>query len=552
MAACGTGASDRAWNTDDLRYVPLVTDEGPMVYVDTQTGKQSGYVYGGSLFSDGCALVHSSEGGWQYVDYDLEPLTGESYYDATNFCEGMAWVAKPGGPLTAIDKKGCVLFEFKQAECAYAFHEGLAVFRNAEGLYGLVDKKGHLVAEPQWADVGPMVAGGLLTVKSQENGKWGIVNRKGETVVDCRFASFGEWTGEQAFVNNYMQALREKRIPFKDASGKWGVIDAEGNYRINPQFDGILLDGDNYMFRKARLIGWCDKNGKYLINPQFRDAQAFGDNAVTAVENKDRDWGYIDKKGQWVIQPRFSEARPFLACGIAPVRDEDSRDWGAIDKSGKWVINPQFAQMIDYGADDRLIVADQSDNVGIIGTDGHYVVSPVYDDVSRMLVDNVSGIGLFHTAQSDYVDVAHYAELIEAQILALRKSTAGQLKTTYGLKESKFPKGGGTMTLSKKKIASDMTAKVTVAGISAWSKKSDGWFGYNYTFLPDTPVERYVLGIEFDDEGKAWRFIEEIFGELKKKYAFDEEDGTLSVPGYSLVFCVVVRSGGMVFHVNPE
>lgn len=552
LAACGTGASDRVWTTDDLRCVPLISGEETLAYVDTQTGKEVGAVQNGSLFFDGCALAFSDDGSWYYMDRDLTPVTGEMYRQATNYSEGIAWVAKPGCPLTAIDRKGRMLFELRQAEAAYAFHEGLAVFCNAEGLWGLVDKKGCVVAEPQWDAVGgTLVVGGLLPVWSKVKDKLGIANRKGELVVDYRFEKFVEGNRDR-MSDSYVQAFLKKRIPFEDASGKWGVIDAEGNCLINPQFDEIHPDGDDYMFRKGRLVGWCDKEGKYLINPQFRDAYPFGGNDLAPVENKEREWGCIDKEGEWVVEAQFAEIKPFLACGIAPAKDADSREWGAIDKTGRWVVNPQFREMYAYGAGDKWLVEDQTGKFGIVGADGRYVIAPMYDSAPKYLLENVSGISLFERATSDYVDVAHYAELIAGELLSLKASTVGALKTAYGLKESKFPKNGGEMTLCKKKLASDMTAQVEIVGIHAWSRKSDGWFGYTYTFLPDTPVGSYTFVVKFDGKGRAWRFVEEIFGELKKKYAFDEQTGCFTVPGYSLVFGAAIPNGGMVFQVKPE
>lgn len=556
LAACGS--SDRVWTTSDLQYIPLIgTDEEGSrcaTYIDTKTGKEAGQFFNGTLFFDDCALVHTLEDGWYFVDHELEPLTGEFYHAATNFDDGIAWAVKPAGPLTAIDKKGRVLFELKQAESAVAFHEGMAVFRDAEGLWGLVDRKGRVVAEPQWAETGPMMVNGLLPVQSEENDLWGLVNRKGETVVECRFHSclLEASSAEGSFASNYVQALREERIPFQTESGKWGVADAEGNYLVNPQFDEIYLDGAGYMFRKGRLVGWCDKEGKYVINPQFRDAYPFGDSDLAAVEDEDGEWGYIDREGKWVINPQFREAGPFLPCGVAAAKDRGSREWGVVDKEGKWVVNPQFEEMYEYGADDRFLVEDQSGGIGIVGADGHYVVMPNYRDYPAYLPMNVGGVSVYGSVRSDYVDVENYARLIEEQILALKRSTAGELKTAYGLRESNFPKGGGTVTLCKKKAASDMTFKVQCAGVNAWSKTSDGWFGYNYTFLPGTAVNSYTFSVEWAESGRAWRFVGEIFEELTKKYPFDKEAGTISIPGYSPILVAETPSDGMVFHVKPE
>ena len=118
----------------------------------------------------------------------------------------------------------------------------------------------------------------------------------------------------------------------------------------------------------------------------------------------------------------------FLPCGVAPVRDAGSRDWGAVDKHGKYVVNPQFRSVYEYGADDRLLVFDQSGSVGVIDARGKYIVAPDYSNASVGLTRNVSGIGGPYKAASDFVDTEALAELIDAKIRSLKATTAAGLQ----------------------------------------------------------------------------------------------------------------------------
>lgn len=395
-----------------------------------------------------------------------------------------------------------------------------------------------------------MVVNDRIVAKDADWG-WFLSDTEGNVLSEY-YSQMGTKNYEEGFLQNYVQALQKGRIPVKNQNGKWGIIDRKGASVINPQFDEIMLDGDNYLFRKGYLYGWCDKNGQYIINPQFSDAVLFGGRELAAVKNRDGEWGYIDREGKWAINPQFRRAQRFLASGIAPVQDESSREWGAIDETGKWVINPQFRSMYDYGDESRLLVMDQTRNFGIIDKEGKYLVSPEYPNASKELLSNVSGVGAKYKAKSDYVDVEGYAKLIEEQILALKVSTTGELLSAFGLKESRFPKNGGSVTLCKKNAAPDMVFKIEVSGINAWNKASDGWFGYNYTFRPDIPVDSYMLGVEFGDNGRAWRFVDDIFAVLKEKYPYNAEDGLFTIPGYSLVFGMPVSHGGMVFQIKPN
>lgn len=551
LAACNSSSVD-GWQTSDLQLLPLEADGEAFVYVDTATGQETdwGTYESATLFYDGFALTTQMEEGYRFVNKRGEPLGETSYCDATIFHDGIAWTVRPGSPLTAIDKNGKTLFEFKPAETACAFHDGAAAFCNAEGLWGLVDTKGNVLVEPCWADVVPMVVDGLIAAKDPDYG-WCLADKTGKTISDF-FLQVGTKNYEEGFQQNYVQALAEGRIPFKDQSGKWGIIDRTGRAVIKAQFDELQLDGDNYLFRKGRMWGWCDAKGHYLINPQFREALPFADRDLAAAKNSDGDWGFIDRKGNWVIQPQFGQAREFLSSGIALAEDDNSGDYGAIDKTGKWVVNPQFKKMYDYGAGNRILVQDQSGSFGIIDSKGEYILAPNYPDALLELLKNVSGLGAKYKAQSDYIDVDIYADLIDKQIHALKSATLQELMNIYGIKQTKFPKGGGEVVFSKKKATSDMNFKITAAGIDAWSKASDGWFGYNYTFRPDVRVDSYTFVVEFDGRGRAWRFIDQIADALKKKYPYDDANGTLTVEGYRLVFMAAIPNGGIIFHVKPE
>ena len=504
-----------------------------------------------TLFYDDYALV-DTDAGLAFLDKQGKLLNKTAYYDATIFHDGIAWVVESGGPLTAINKKGEVLFELKQAKTACAFHDGVAAFSNTEDLWGLVSNTGNIVVEPQWTDVIPMVVDGLIAVKVLKSG-WCLADRDGKIVSDY-YQRVGLHNNdyEESVLQNYVQALHQGRIPVQDDNNKWGIIDREGNIVINPQFDDIYLDGKNYIFKKGRMYGWCDEDGQYLINPQFGEVGFFENNDLAPAENNDGDWGYIDKTGKWVINAQFRQGMAFLSSGIAPVQDKSSREWGAIDKDGKWVINPQFRRIYDLEMSDRLFVVDQSSFIGIIDTEGKYVISPNYDDASQELLSNVSGIGARYEAESDYVDIASYAKLIDDQIHSFKSSTVGNLLKVYGLKEYKFPKGGGEVVLFKKNVVSDMNFKVTVPDVNAWNKTSDGWFGYNYTFRPDVRIDSYTFVVEFNGNGKAWRFVDQIADELKKKYTYDEENGTLNVEGYQLVFMAAIPNGGIIFQIKTK
>ena len=55
--------------------------------------------------------------------------------------------------------------------------------------------------------------------------------------------------------------------------------------------------------------GYVDENKNWIIDPQFYDARMFNKGAATAFKSKD-ECGIINTKGEWVIQPKYEVVGP--------------------------------------------------------------------------------------------------------------------------------------------------------------------------------------------------------------------------------------------------
>ena len=296
-------------------------------------------------------------GQWGFIDaqgtYVIEPQFDA--VDFRGFSEGLAavrigtvWWARRWG---FIDAQGTYVVN-PQFDDVWSFSEGLAaVFIG--GKWGFIDRQGSYVVNPQFANALPF-SEGLAAVSSVDwtgIGKWGFIDRQGSYVVNPQFAhvcSFSEglavvWTGD-----------------------KLGFIDRQGRYVIEPQFDDIdsRLSGSSESalavefsgdwadigfseglaaVRIGDKWGFIDRQGTYVIEPQFAYAQSFSE-GLAVVRIGDREtgvgkYGFIDRQGRYVVEPQFDGAQSFSE-GLAAVRIGDR--WGFIDRQGRYVINPQF------------------------------------------------------------------------------------------------------------------------------------------------------------------------------------------------------------------
>ncbi len=136
------------------------------------------------------------------------------------------------------------------------------------------------------------------------------------------------------------QFIDDKAVVSTD--GKYGLINKDGKYEVNPQFSAMISDGKRgYLVGLNAKYGWCDKEGKITINPQFEDGFMFNGATLAAVRAGDQ-YGYVDIEGKLQVNPQFNHAFPFYS-GVALVRTGDQ--FGAIDENGKYVFNPQFGSL---------------------------------------------------------------------------------------------------------------------------------------------------------------------------------------------------------------
>lgn len=219
-------------------------------------------------------------------------------------------------------------------------------------------------------------------------------------------------------------------IPVRQGD-KYGYLQYQksmGEYRVQipltNSFSDVKAFGPNGLApvkstTKGRY-GFINRNGNYVIQPQFIRVYPFSGNGLAAVQDqKTEKWGYIDAKGNWVIKPTYDKAYPFND-GLALVlknwnfyfinKDEKkqfgipkdynydlpsycyhyfvvrtSKGAGFMDESGKLIVNPDNSQFVKIGpfySNGRQKVAVAEDRYGAWGYidgSGHWALQPTKD-----------------------------------------------------------------------------------------------------------------------------------------------------------------------------
>lgn len=273
-------------------------------------------------------------GKWGFIDNQGNPITPMVFDWAGDFRHGRGLAESDGamGYIKAdFEENGdwaiSPRFELSDPgdQPAHGFFEGLALARDADGLWGYIDPSGKWAISPRLPearDYPGLPAGdfsdGLAWFQHVEMGERYQLDDNGKMVRDAE--------------GKPVKEVYPKR--------RMGFMDREGEVIIEPTFEMVSDFGEGLAavrMKSHERWGFIDQTGKRVITPKFEQVGRFSE-GLCAVREAGL-WGYIDAEGEWVIPPMFIEARQFLE-GLAAARE--GGQWGYINAKGDWVIRPAF------------------------------------------------------------------------------------------------------------------------------------------------------------------------------------------------------------------
>ncbi|MEZ6096298.1 MAG: WG repeat-containing protein [Pirellulaceae bacterium] len=131
-------------------------------------------------FNEGRAWVRDANELFGYIDIRGNVLVPPKYAGVTDYQEKIAVVVDQQKNVKYLDLDGNLIMEGWQASPSeihdssdFQFHDGIAIFRNDQGLFGCIDRTGKVVVEPIWKAIGGF-SDGLLPVQCF-NGNCGYI-----------------------------------------------------------------------------------------------------------------------------------------------------------------------------------------------------------------------------------------------------------------------------------------------------------------------------------------------------------------------------------------
>lgn len=188
-----------------------------------------------------------------------------------------------------------------------------------------------------------------------EDGRWGYIDAQGEWVIPPRY--------------EFAESFREGRGPVKE-DGSYGFIDASGELinALRWEIAWPFFEGRAAVRLRGRW-GFVDRGGTLASELIFEELLPYSE-GLAPVKVNGR-WGFLDLTGQLAIDPQFDRAGQFSE-GLALA--EIGQRWGYIDKSGRFVVNPRYNSMFQFTED--LGPFFDGESWGYLDGEGNVVITP--------------------------------------------------------------------------------------------------------------------------------------------------------------------------------
>ena len=313
--------------------------------------------YKAGPFINGVALVkyqpvYGHRKYYGYIDKNGEFLLKGKFTKATDINEDGYAIVRKGNLKGVVNSSGKLIIKPKYTKVYYGegyfttFQNGITTLHNSEekkikkvrgsrikgGVsdgkqvikrirkVGAIDTNGKKVVDYQYFNLAPFEKG--FSVNQRRRTTY-LLHQDGDTVTFVPGRAVGGFSSEYVlikngrnyyFVNhsgqNTFNLIFQDATPFVDGlalvkiAGKWGMIDKDGFYRIQPHYDfieepsnGISIVGLN------ETAGICDLNAFYLVAPRCNSVTYLPNEKVYRYSFKN-EFGYIDTKGNiiWDVE----------------------------------------------------------------------------------------------------------------------------------------------------------------------------------------------------------------------------------------------------------
>lgn len=212
--------------------------------------------------------------------------------------------------------------------------------------------------------------------------KWGYINKEGKFVIEPAYDSADD------FNINGVAIVKNKE--------SYGLIDRSGKIILEPGFNYITYLGENlYSAFDGKNSKLVDCNGKVLFEIQGSISSfANGMADISHSENGKYEYGYINTEGKVVIEMQYSNAGKFNG-DKAIVKTKDGK-YILINKNGDIQANLNYEYV--WGLSEGTMVYKSNNRYGYLKDDGSILIEAKYASVEPFS----GGLAVISSADKPY------------------------------------------------------------------------------------------------------------------------------------------------------
>lgn len=251
----------------------------------------------------------------------LEKMNGELIYSTDNkleYINGLLWEFREDSTIIKLDLQGKILTEpynFTNSayeEIKYIYDDWVAV--KLKGKYGFFNTKtGKLRISTRYEDVGRANNGDIITVKIL--GKWGAIDMNEEFVIQPNYDSI------YYFIDG---------VAITRANGQYGLITDKGEVILNNRYEQMQRQGNGRLVTKEDgKFGLIDSDGKVVIIHKYDSLQDTSNGyAIIRIGKK---FGVVTLNGVSTVPQVYDNLRYNLQSDMYFA--EIKRDWETISQN---------------------------------------------------------------------------------------------------------------------------------------------------------------------------------------------------------------------------
>lgn len=216
------------------------------------------YKYLGEATKDGLIACSEDNKEYKYIDTKGKTAITGDFYRIFPFVDGMAVVVEKNDDnyrYGVIDKKGKYIIE-PQKNGLQSIGEGLLGMQKTNGKLVMIDKAMNEIGSAYDGSHG-VFSCGLIAVSKSEKG-YGFINKKGEEIIPCKYANVWDYTDNATWVK-------------KESDSNWEALDTKGESLFKLKEDEMPGSGFHNGLALVYRSEWDKENYKYITTYRYVD-----------------------------------------------------------------------------------------------------------------------------------------------------------------------------------------------------------------------------------------------------------------------------------------